>query len=69
MMLATEQSMGSDQNDKIEELATQLDDLADTVEELEVELTGRDAERLEGVREALEHASDTTDQLIIDHDA
>lgn len=57
--------MESNQLDKIGELATDLDDLAITVEELQADLPpGRNADRLEQVRESLEQASDKTDEVI-----
>ena len=59
--------MESNQLDKIGELATDLDDLTLAVEELQADLPpGRNADRLEQVRESLEKASDTTDEVITD---
>jgi hypothetical protein len=61
--------MNSDQRDSIGELATEIDDLAVTVEEIQADLPpGVDATHLETVREALEKASDATDDLLTDHD-
>ena len=67
MMLRRGAAMESNQLDKIGELATDLDDLTLTVEELQADLPpGRNADRLEQVRESLEKASDTTDEVITD---
>lgn len=61
--------MAADPRHKIGELATELDDLAISVEELQAELPpGDDVARLESVRAALEQASDTTDEIISDED-
>lgn len=50
-------------DDKIDGLASDLDDLKLTVEELQDELPPADAETLTTVTTALEKASDATDEL------
>ena len=48
---------------KLEELATDVDDAAEVVEELQAEPEVDAAERLDELRKTLEEASDTLDEL------
>ena len=53
-----------DDDDKVDELTSGLDELKTTVEELQIETaTGIDAGQLETVRSALEQASDAADEI------
>ena len=62
MMLGSEVAMTSDPRRKIDELASDLDDLTATVEELEIEATNEaDAAELRRLQRALEEASDAAD--------
>jgi hypothetical protein len=59
-----------DDNDKVDELTSGLDDLKTTVEELQIETaTGIDAGQLEAVRSALEQASDAADEIQQERDS
>ena len=57
-------------DDKVEELSSGLEELKTTVEELQIE-TGTDIDpgRLEAVRSALEHASDAADEIEEERDS
>ena len=62
MMHGSEVAMTSDPRRKIDELASELDDLTTTVEELEIEATNEaDAAELRRLQRALEEASDAAD--------
>ena len=62
MMHRSEVAVTSDQRRKIDELASNLDDLTTTVEELEIEATNEaDAAELSRLQRALEQASDAAD--------
>jgi hypothetical protein len=53
-----------DDDDKVDELTSGLDELKTTVEELQIETAaGIDAGQLETVRSALEQASDAADEI------
>jgi Asp-tRNA(Asn)/Glu-tRNA(Gln) amidotransferase C subunit len=55
--------------DEIGELATELDDLADTVEELQADPPeGVDPQHLDAVKDALDKASDATDDIVNERD-
>jgi hypothetical protein len=59
-----------DDDDKVDELTSGLDDLTTTVEELQIEpATDIDPGRLEAVRSALEHASDAADEIEQERDS
>jgi hypothetical protein len=59
-----------DDDDKVDELTSGLDELKTTVEELQIETaTGIDAGQLEAVRSALEHASDAADEIEQERDS
>jgi outer membrane murein-binding lipoprotein Lpp len=61
--------MTSDSKRKIEQVAADLDDLATTVEELEIDTTVQSSEpELRRIKNALEEASDATDALDEDVD-
>jgi hypothetical protein len=58
-----------DDNDKVDELTTGLEELETTVEELQIETaTDIDPGQLEIVRSALEQASDAADEIEEDRD-
>jgi outer membrane murein-binding lipoprotein Lpp len=62
MMHGSEVTVTSDPRRKIDELASELDDLTTTVEELEIETTNEgDAAELRRLQRALEEASDAAD--------
>jgi hypothetical protein len=53
-----------DDEDKLDELTSGLQELKTTVEELQIETaTGIDASRLDALRSALEDASDAADEI------
>ena len=55
--------------DEIGELATELDDLADTVEELQADPPeGVNPEHLDALKDALDEASDATDDIVNERD-
>jgi hypothetical protein len=55
--------------DEIGELATELDDLADTVEELQADPpAGVNPEHLDALKDALDEASDATDDIVNERD-
>jgi len=57
-------------DDKVDELTSGLDELKTTVEELQIETaTGIDAGQLEAVRSALEQASDAADEIEQERDS
>jgi hypothetical protein len=59
-----------DDDDKVDELTSGLDELKTTVEELQIETaTGIDAGQLEAVRSALEQASDAADEIEQERDS
>ena len=59
-----------DDNDKVDELTSGLDELKTTVEELELETaTDIDAGRLAAVKSALEQASGAADQIEEERDS
>jgi hypothetical protein len=59
-----------DDDDKVDELTSGLDDLKTTVEELQIETaTDIDAGRLEAVRSALEHASEAAEEIEDERDS
>ena len=59
-----------DDNDKIDELTSGLDELTTTVEELQIETaTDIDAGRLEAVKSALEQASGAADEIEEERDS
>jgi len=56
--------MGSDENDKMDEVANDLDEVKTAVEELaEADETGKSHETIERLKTALEQASDAADDL------
>ncbi len=64
MMRGSEVAMTSDPRRKIDELASELDDLTTTVEELEMDATTEaDATELKRLQRALENASDAADAV------
>ena len=68
MMHGSEVTVTSDPRRKIDELASDLDDLTTTVEELEIEATNEaDADELRRLQHALEKASDAAD-VVDDND-
>jgi hypothetical protein len=71
-ILSEEQTMArtQDDDDKVDELTSGLDELKTTVEELQIETaTGIDAGQLEAVRSALEQASDAADDIEQERDS
>ena len=63
-------AVNSDEHDQIGELATELDDLSLTVEEIQADPPpGVDPAHLDAVIDALEEASDATDNIVTKRDA
>lgn len=62
-------AVNSDKQDQIGELATELDDLSLTVEEIQADPPpGTDPAHLEAVIDAFEEASDAADKIVTERD-
>jgi hypothetical protein len=62
-------AVNPDEQDQIGELATELDDLSLTVEEIQADPPpGIDPAHLDAVIDALEEASDATDNIVTERD-